>query len=87
MQLTFNNDTRSQMVTVATSNDLVIENNETFTLSLSETDDAVIMLMPPSSTVTITDNTSKYSPSHSIVCSSNEESQLLFLLFSSDIWV
>ena len=61
MDLTFNSVTTSQMVTVATSTDTVIENEETFTLALTENDDAVDKLMPHSATVTITDQTSKYS--------------------------
>ena len=60
IDLTFNSVTISQMVTVATSTDTVIEDEETFTLSLTENDDAVNMLTPQSATVTITDQTSKY---------------------------
>ena len=59
MDLTFNSVTTSQMVTVATSTDTVIEDEEIFTLSLTENDDAVDMLMPQSA-ITITDQTSKY---------------------------
>ena len=59
MELTFNSNITSQMVTVATSTDTVIENEETFTLALTENDDAVDLLMPHSATVTITDQTSK----------------------------
>ena len=61
VDLTFNSVATSQMVTVATSPDTVIETMETFTLALTENDDAVDMLMPLSATVTITDQTSKYS--------------------------
>ena len=64
VDLTFNSATNSQMVTVATYNDIIIETMETFTLSLTENDDAVNMLMPQSATVTITDQTSKYSHCH-----------------------
>ena len=60
VDLTFNSVTTSRMVTVAISSDTVIETMETFTLSLTENDDAVDMLMPQSATVTITDQTSKY---------------------------
>ena len=60
MDLTFNSVTTSRMVTVATSHDSVIEDEEIFTLSLTENDDAVNMVTPQSATVTITDNTSKY---------------------------
>ena len=63
MDLTFNSVTTSQMVTVATSTDVVIECQETFTLSLTENDDAVDV-MPQSATVTITDQTSKYIHCH-----------------------
>ena len=49
---------------MTTSTDTVIEDEETFTLSLTENDDAVNMLMPQSATVTITDQTSKYSHCH-----------------------
>ena len=59
MDLTFNNVTTSRTVSVTTSNDTVIEDEETFTLALTENDDAVDMLMPQSATVTITDQTSK----------------------------
>ena len=59
MDLTFNSVTTSQMVTEAASTDTVIEGEETFTLLLTENDDAVNMLMPQSATVTITDQTSK----------------------------
>ena len=64
MDLTFNSVTTSWMVTVTTSNDSVIEDEETFTLSLTENDDAVNMLTPQSATVTITDQTSKYIHCH-----------------------
>ena len=64
IDLTFNSVTISQMVTVATSTDTVIEDEETFTLSLTENDDAVNMLTPQSATVTITDQTSKYIHCH-----------------------
>ena len=60
MDLTFNSVATSWMVAVATSTDTVIEDEETFTLALTENDDAVDMLMPQSATVTITDQTSKY---------------------------
>ena len=59
MDLTFNSSTTSEMVTVTISTDSVIEDEETFTLTLTENDAAVDMLMPPSATVTITDQTSK----------------------------
>ena len=59
MDLIFNSVITSQMFTVATSTDAVIEDEETFTLTLTENDDAVDMLMPHSATVTITDQTSK----------------------------
>ena len=58
--LTFNSVTTSRTVTVATSTDMIIETMETFTLTLTENDDSVDMLMPQLATVTITDQTSKY---------------------------
>ena len=61
--LTFNSVTTSQMMTVATSTDTVIEDEETFTLILTENDDAVDV-MPQSATVNITDQTSKYIHCH-----------------------
>ena len=64
MDLTFNSGATSQVVTVTTSNDTVIEDEETFTLALTSTDAAIAMLMPQSATVTITDQTSKYSHCH-----------------------
>ena len=60
MDLTFNSGTSSQMVSVATSPDTVIEDEETFTLALTEDDDAVTMLNPQSTSVTIAEHTSKY---------------------------
>ena len=63
LDLTFNSVTTSRMVTVATSNDTVIEDEETFTLTLTENDDAV-NVMPQSATVTIIDQTSKYIHCH-----------------------
>ena len=63
MDLTFNSVTTSRVVTVTTSNDSVIEDEETFTLILTENDDAVDV-MPQSATVTITDKTSKYIHCH-----------------------
>ena len=60
VDLTFNSVTNGRMVTVATSPDTVIEDEETFALALTENDDAVNMLMPQSATLTITDQTSKY---------------------------
>ena len=63
IDLTLNSGTTSQMVTVATSTDTAIENEETFTLTLTENDDAVDV-MPQSATVTITDETSKYIHCH-----------------------
>ena len=59
MDLTFNNVTTSRTVTVAASPDTVIEDEETFTLALTENGDAMNMLMPQSATVTITDQSSK----------------------------
>ena len=61
--LTFNSGITSQVVTVATSTDMVIETMETFTLTLTETDDAVDV-MPQTATVIIIDQTSKYTTGH-----------------------
>ena len=58
MDLTFNNVATSRVVSVATSIDTVIEAMETFNLALTSEGDAVDV-MPPSATVTITDQTSK----------------------------
>ena len=60
MDLTFNIVTTSRVVTVATSNDTVIEDEEMFTLSLTSTDPAVDRLTLQSVDVSITDDTSKY---------------------------
>ena len=61
--LTFNSITTSWMVIVATSTDTIIETTETFTLFLTENDDAVDV-MPRLATVTITDQTSNYIQSY-----------------------
>ena len=61
--LTFSSGITSRTVTVMARNDTMIEAAETFTLSLSENDDAVDV-MPQSATVTITDQTSKYIHCH-----------------------
>ena len=58
--VTFNSGSTSQTVTVMADDDNMIEDDETFTLSLTSTDTAIAMLMPQSATVTITDQTSKY---------------------------
>ena len=57
--VTFSIGSTSQTVMVTAEDDNVIENNETFTLSLTSGDNAVDMT-PQSATVTITDQTSKY---------------------------
>ena len=59
MDVTFNSNSTNQTVTVMAGNDNVIEDPETFNLSLTSDDDAVDV-MPQSATVTITDQTSKY---------------------------
>ena len=60
----FNSGSTSQTVTVMAEGDNVIEDDETFTLSLTSTDTAIDMLMLQSATVTITDQTSKYIHCH-----------------------
>ena len=59
MDVTFSSGIISRTVTVMAENDTVIENDEIFTLSLSENDDAVVVTSQ-SAIVTITDQTSKY---------------------------
>ena len=59
VDVTFNSGSTSRTVTVMAEDDIVIENDEMFTLSLTSDDDAVDV-MPHSATVTITDQTSKY---------------------------
>ena len=61
--LTFSNTSTSRTVTVMTGMDTVIEDEEMFTLSLTSTDPAMDRLTLQSADVSITDNTSKYSPS------------------------
>ena len=91
MDLTFNSTTTSHMVSVATSTDLVIEDEETFTLALTEDDDAVNMLSPQSVTVFIADQTSKYIHCH--INSKEEPFTCVFshfhpsLPFSGECWV
>ena len=62
--VTFSSGSTSRTVTVMAEGDNVIEDDETFTLSLTSTDTAIDMLMPQSATVTITDQTSKYIHCH-----------------------
>ena len=57
--VTFISGSTSRTVTVTAGTDNVIEYPETFTLSLTSGDDAVDMMLQ-SATVTITDQTSKY---------------------------
>ena len=59
MDVTFNSNSTNQTVTVMAGTDNVIEYPETFTLSLTSDDDAVDVMFQ-SATVTITDQTSKY---------------------------
>ena len=59
VDVTFSSGSISHTVTVMAEDDIVIENDETFTLSLTSDDDAVDVT-PQSATVTITDQTSKY---------------------------
>ena len=68
MDLTFSAGTTSQTVMIMTSTDSIVEDLETFTLSLTSTDSAV-MPQSVSTTVSITDMTSEYIHSHSMVMS------------------
>ena len=68
MDLTISAGTTSQTVTIMTSTDSRVETQETFTLSLTSTDSAV-MPQSVSTTVSITDMTSEYIHSHSMVMS------------------
>ena len=68
MDLTISAGTTSQTVMIMTSTDSIVENVETFTLSLTYTDSAV-MPQSVSMTVSITDMTSEYIHSHSMVMS------------------
>ena len=59
VDVTFSIGSTNQTVTVMAMNDTVIEDEEMFTLSLTSDDDAVDVMFQ-SATVTITDQTSKY---------------------------
>ena len=59
VELTFSAGTTSQTVMIMTSTDSIVETQETFTLSLTSTDSAV-MPQSVSTTVSITDMTSEY---------------------------
>ena len=92
--VTFNSGSTSRTVTVMAESDSVIEAPETFTLSLSENDDAVDVI-PQSATVTIIDQTSKTSEEY-VATRKNLYLCLLSilpltfnpsLLFSDDCWV
>ena len=61
--ITFNATITSQIVMIMTSTDSRVEDKETFTLSLTSTDPAV-MPQSVSMTVSITDITSEYIHSH-----------------------
>ena len=56
MELTFTTGALTRTVNIETSMDMVIEDPETFTLSLTSTDPAVTGMIP-SATVSITDQT------------------------------
>ena len=68
MDLIFSAGTTSQTVMIMTSTDSIVEDLETFTLSLTTTD-PVVMPQSVSTTVSITDMTSEYIHSHSMVMS------------------
>ena len=59
VDVTFSSGSTSRTVTVMAENDTVIENDETFTFSLTSDDNAVDVTLQ-SANVTITDQTSKY---------------------------
>ena len=80
VDLTFSAGTTSHTVMIMTSTDSVVEDMETFTLSLTSTDPAV-MPQSSTSTVTIIDTTGEYIHSHSMILSMTNMS-LLFLLTS-----
>ena len=79
VEVTFSSGSTSRTVTVMAEDDTVIENDETFTLSLTSDDDAVDV-MPQSATVTITDQTSKYSRIEECVEAGKNLYQCLFSL-------
>ena len=58
MDLTFNADNANQIVMIHILGDNVVENTESFTVSLTAVDSAV-MLIPQTATVTIQDVDSK----------------------------
>ena len=68
MDLTFNATTTNQTVMIMTSTDSRVEDEEMFTLSLTTTDSAV-MSQSVSTNVSITDMTSEYIHSHSMIMS------------------
>ena len=78
VDLIFSAGTTSQTVMIMTSTDSTVENEETFTLSLTYTDSAV-MPQSSTSTVTIIDTTGEYIHSHSMISSMTNMS-LLFPL-------
>ena len=59
MELVFSGTVSSNIVTVMTKEDMAVEDDETFTLTLTTGDVSVVELTAPSATVTITDTTSK----------------------------
>ena len=74
VDLTFSAGTTSQTVMIITSTDSIVEDEETFTLSLTFTDPAV-MPQSVSTTVSITDMTSEYNTSthmHTLMINMNE---------------
>ena len=68
VDLIFSAGTTNQTVMIMTSTDSIVEDMETFTLSLTSNDPAV-MPQSVSTTVSITDMTSEYIHSHSMVLS------------------
>ena len=70
VDLVFSATTTSQTVTIMTSTDSRVEDKETFTLSLTSTDSAV-MPQSVSTTVSITDMISEYIHSHKVLSMTN----------------
>ena len=59
MNLVFSGSVSSHTVTVVAEVDMAVEDEETFTLTLTAGDSSLVELTAPSATVTITDTTGK----------------------------
>ena len=63
--ITFSDSDRSEDIIISASSDMVLEDPETHTVSLSFTDeDLNVQLSPATATVSITDNTSEFIPQY-----------------------